>query len=80
MSNTKKTIKDFEDDFKSYIIEYCKNYNHGYYDAKDIDWFEKIADEEYESLLDQNSIDDLDFECGAEEAKECISYWFYGNC
>jgi len=67
--------EEYKEAFISYIVEHCKNYNHGMYDSKDEERFNKLANAEYEAQLENIVEDDFDFDNPELDAKECISYW-----
>ena len=68
-------IKEYKESFISFIVEHCKNYNHGLYDAKDEEWFKTLANNEYEAQLESVGVDDFDLDNPELDAQECISYW-----
>jgi len=68
-------LEEYKVAFESYIVEYCKNYNTGLYDAKDLEWFKTLANNEYEAQLESVGIDDMSYDNPELDAEECISYW-----
>jgi len=68
-------LKEYEERFKSYIVDSCKNYNHGLYDEKDEEWFKTLAINEYEAMIESVVLDDFDYDNPEFDAEECMSYW-----
>ena len=68
-------LLEYKEAFKSYIVEYCKNYNRGLYDKKDLICFDNLAENEFEVQMETVDMEDFNFENPELDAEECISYW-----
>lgn len=72
-----KTLREYEKDFKECIVNACKNYEGGNYSDKDLQEFKNIADLEYDANIENLDLEDINFNDGAVDANECMSYWEY---
>ena len=68
-------LKQYEKDFKEYIVESCKIYNHGMYTDSDLEWFNSLANSEFESMISECDMKDFDYDNPSVDAEECMSYW-----
>lgn len=65
-----KDIEDYKKDFTDCIVNFCKRYTEA-----DENHFKDIALAEYEANIENIEIKDINFNNGAEDADECMSYW-----
>ncbi len=64
-----KTIVEYEKDFKDYIINNC------ICKSSEKEYIERCAENEYEAHVESVKIEHIDFNDGAIDADECMSYW-----
>lgn len=72
---SKEDIENYKKDFKEYVVNYCKRYNHDMYTDKDEAWFNNIAENEVEAHIESVGALELDYDNPENDAEECLSYW-----